>query len=100
MAETVSERELRIRLDALLDDVLDLRSPVVVTRDGSPIAALVSVDDYLALEETVEILSDPLAVAALEQGLREIGRGETVTLARVREDLNNARSGRDSELEP
>jgi PHD/YefM family antitoxin component YafN of YafNO toxin-antitoxin module len=49
------------------------------------------IDDYEALEETAEVLSDPAALAALEQGLGEIERGETVTLAELREELAAAR---------
>ncbi|HEY0277853.1 MAG TPA: hypothetical protein VGC32_06255 [Solirubrobacterales bacterium] len=38
-----------------------------------------------------EILSDSAAIAALEQGLGEIERGETVTLAEFRAELAAAR---------
>ncbi|MEX2447322.1 MAG: hypothetical protein WD404_01090 [Solirubrobacterales bacterium] len=46
---------------------------------GAPAAALVPIDEYEALEETAEVLSDPDALSALEAGLAEIERGETVT---------------------
>jgi PHD/YefM family antitoxin component YafN of YafNO toxin-antitoxin module len=36
-------------------------------RKGVPAAALAPIDGYEALEETAEILSDPAAIAALEQ---------------------------------
>ncbi len=39
------------------------------------------------LEETAEIVADLAAMAALEEGLREIERGETITLAELREEL-------------
>jgi antitoxin YefM len=51
------------------------------------VAALVPIDEYEALEETAEILSDPAAIAVLEEGLGEIERGETVTLAELREEM-------------
>lgn len=38
-------------------------------------------------EETVEILSDPDALFALEAGLAEIERDETITLAELRSEL-------------
>ena len=56
-----------------------------------PAAALVPIDEYEALEETAEILSDPDALAALETGLAEIERGETVTLAELRSELAERR---------
>jgi antitoxin YefM len=56
----------------LCTEVSDRRDHVLVTRNGVPAAALVPIDEYEALEETAEILSDPDAIAALEKGLSEI----------------------------
>ena len=66
----------------------------MVTRNGRPAAALVPIDEYESLEETAEILSDPDALAALEAGLAEIQRGETVSLAELREELATRRRSR------
>lgn len=87
MSKTVPVRELRANLSSLLDSVTDRRDHILVTRNGVPAAALVPIDEYEALEETAEILSDPAAIAALDEGLGEIERGETVTLAELREEL-------------
>ena len=92
MAKTVPVRELRSNLSSLLDDVSDRRDHVLVTRNGAPAAALVPIDEYEALEETAEILSDPDALAALETGLAEIERDETVALADLRSELAERRA--------
>lgn len=91
MTKTVPVRELRSNLSSLLDDVTDRRDHVLVTRNGTPAAALVPIDEYEALEETAEILSDPDALSALEAGLAEIERGETITLAELRTELAEER---------
>ena len=91
MAKTVPVRELRSNLSSLLDDVSDRRDHVLVTRNGTPAAALVPIDEYEALEETAEILSDSDALSALEAGLAEIERGETITLAEIRRELAELR---------
>jgi len=91
MAKTVPVRELRANLSSLLDDVSDRRDHVLVTRNGAPAAALVPIDEYEALEETAEVLSDPEALSALEAGLAEIERGETVTLSELRGELAERR---------
>ena len=91
MAKTVPVRELRSNLSSLLDDVSDRRDHVLVTRNGTPAAALVPIDEYEALEETAEILSDPDALSALEAGLGEIEQGETITLAELRGELAERR---------
>jgi antitoxin YefM len=94
VAKTVPVRELRSNLSELLSDVADRRDHVLVTRNGRPAAALVPIDEYEALEETAEILSDPDAIAAIEAGLAEIERGETVTLDELRQELAERRSRR------
>jgi len=90
----VPARELRNDLARLLDEVADRREHLVVTRRGRPAAALVPVDEYEALEESAEILSDPDAVAAIETGLAELERGETVTLEELRQELAERRRTR------
>src|SRR5256714_13217562 len=84
MAKVVPVREFRSRLSELLSDVADRRDHVLVTRNGRPAAALVPIDEYEGLEETAEILADPEAVAAIEEGLAELSRGEAVTRAGLR----------------
>jgi antitoxin YefM len=87
MSETVPVRELRNELARFIDRVADLREHVIVTRHGRPAAVLVPVDEYDALEETAEILSDNETLRAIEEGLRQTEHGETVTLAELRQDV-------------
>jgi antitoxin YefM len=94
VAKTVPAREFRARLSELLSDVADRRDHVLVTRNGRPAAALVPIDEYEALEETAEILSDPDALVAIEAGLAEINRGEVVELDDLRRELAERRAGR------
>lgn len=92
-ARAVPAREFRARLSEMLSEVADRRNHVLVTRNGRPAAALVPVDEYEALEETAEILSDPDAMSALELGLAELARDEVVTLDDLREELDELRPG-------
>ncbi|MGA2470081.1 MAG: type II toxin-antitoxin system Phd/YefM family antitoxin [Solirubrobacteraceae bacterium] len=94
MAKTVPVREFRSRLSALLSDVADRRDHVLVTRNGKPAAAVIPIDEYEALEETAEILSDSATLTAIEAGLAELARGETVTLADLRGELAALRAAR------
>jgi prevent-host-death family protein len=88
MSKTVPVREFRSELSQFIDQVADLREHVIVTRRGRPAAVLVPVDEYEALEETAEILSDTDALTAIEEGRQEIERGETVTLDELRRELD------------
>ncbi len=89
---TVPVRELRKNLSRLLSDVSDRRDHVLVTRNGRPAAVLVPIDEYEALEETAEILSDSATLAAIEAGLAELARGDSVTLDDLRRDLGERRA--------
>jgi antitoxin YefM len=84
MSKTVPVREFRTHLADLLDEVADRREHVTVTRRGRPAAVLVPVDEYQALEETAEILSDEGALAAIRRGLDELAAGDVTGLDEVR----------------
>ena len=87
MVKTISysnPADLRERLQVI-------REHVIVTRHGRPAAVLVPVDEYEALEETAAILSDTETMAAIEEGRREVERGETVTLDELRQELRSRR---------
>lgn len=92
--ETVPVREFRTKLSELLSDVADRRDHVLVTRNGKPAAALVPIDEYEALEETAEILSDSATLAAIEAGVAELARDESITLTALRAELAERRAAR------
>lgn len=92
MSKTVPVREFRTHLADLLDEVADRREHVTVTRRGRPAAVLVPVDEYEALEETAEILSDEDTLAAIRRGLDDLTVGEITSLDDVRAE-HAARSG-------
>lgn len=94
MAKTVPVREFRTKLSELLSDVADRRDHVLVTRNGKPAAALVPIDEYEALEETAEILSDFETLASIDAGLAEVARGDAVTLDALRRELAERRAAR------
>lgn len=87
MAKTVPVREFRSHLAELLDEVANRREHVTITRHGRPEAVVVPVDEYQALEETAEILSDDETLEAIRRGLDDLVTGEVVTLEELRSDL-------------
>jgi antitoxin YefM len=94
MAKTVPARDFRSNLSQFLSDVADRREHVLVTRNGKPAAALVPIGEYEALEETAEVLSDTETLVALDAGLGELERDETITLEELRRELARGRSDR------
>src|SRR6476469_2023802 len=94
MAKIVPVREFRTKLSELLSDVADRRDHVLVTRNGKPAAALVPIDEYEALEESAEILSDGDALTAIEAGLVDLRGGDAVSLEDLRSELAERRRTR------
>ncbi len=61
------------------------------TRNGRPVATLVSHDEYLALRETVEIANDVALRAQLAAAEEELARGAVL----LSEELTGIRSAED-----
>ncbi len=51
---------------------------VVVTRNGRPAAVLIGYEDLLAIEETLEVLSDGEAMADIRGAREEVAHGEVI----------------------
>jgi antitoxin YefM len=94
MAKTIPVRDFRSNLSRVISDVADRRDHVVVTRNGRPAAALVPIDEYEALEETAEILSDRATMDALQAGLSELENDEFVEFEDLRRELAQERATR------
>ena len=71
--------ESRNRLSELVAGVEKTYSRVTITKHGHPAAVLVSPEDLAALEETLGVLSDPEALAAIREADAEYARGEVTT---------------------
>ena len=51
---------------------------VAVTRRGKPVLAIMAWEDYEAIMETLEILSDEEAVEQLRRSIQEVKEGRTI----------------------
>jgi prevent-host-death family protein len=81
--------QVRQDLSGIVEEVATTHERVVVTRHGEPAAILMAVDDYEAMEETLEILADDELVRAIEASLRTTRR---YTLDEVKEHLSRRTS--------
>ena len=85
--ETLPLADVKARLSELVARVQKQHDQVTVTRNGRPAAVVVSIDEWESLQETLEILSDPEAVAAIVAGRDEVARGEVFTTEDILRDL-------------
>ena len=88
--------DARNRLSELVADVEQTHERVTITKHGHPAAILLSPDDLASLEETLNILSDPGAVAEIREAEAEADRGEYTSaeeLAHLMEERRRRESG-------
>ena len=81
---TLPLSEIKKRLSEIVDGVESTHDRVVLTRNGRPAAVIMSPDDLEALEETLEILSSPVAVRAIRRAETEIDKGKALTADQLR----------------
>ncbi len=70
--------EARRNLTRLPEELNDNPSTVAVTRRGKPVLAIMTWEDYQAILETLEILSDAQSVEQLRRSIKEVQEGKTV----------------------
>ncbi|MGI8595040.1 MAG: type II toxin-antitoxin system Phd/YefM family antitoxin [Solirubrobacteraceae bacterium] len=78
--DTLPLATVKARLSELVERVVGQQDRVTVTRNGRPVAVLVSPDDLDSLEETLAVLSDSQALADIREAREELARGEGVEL--------------------
>ncbi|MFC4561984.1 type II toxin-antitoxin system Phd/YefM family antitoxin [Nocardiopsis mangrovi] len=85
MEGSVTVREARAHLADHINRAEE-GAPTVITRNGRPVAAVVPIADFDALEEAADILLAREAEAVLAEG------GQTVTMAELLADLFDERA--------
>ncbi len=75
MTEMLSLAHIKAHLSEVVDRVEHHHDRVVLTRNGRPAAILLSPDDLDALEDTLDLLSDPQALKEIHQARAEIAQG-------------------------
>ena len=76
--------EVKAKFSEMVDRVEREHERITVTRNGRPAAVLMSADELEALEDTLDLLSDPVALAEIDQARREAAEGRTVGASELR----------------
>jgi prevent-host-death family protein len=86
--KTLSLSEAKMKLSALVDDVVARDEEVVITRNGVPAAILVSPDEFDSWRETMAIRFDKESMDEIRAGLVALkeGRASLYTLEELFED--------------
>jgi antitoxin YefM len=79
MSETLPLAHVKSKFSEMVDRVEHTHDRITVTRNGRPVAVLISPDDLESLEDTLELLSDPEAMAQLHESRAAYDAGDFVT---------------------
>lgn len=78
---------VKAHFSQVIDEVAGTHERVTITKNGSPVAVILAVEDYESLMETLEILSDPRAGTEIRRAEEEMAAGEVYDEADVRAAL-------------
>ena len=79
MSETLSLATVKSKFSEMVDRVEHTHDRIVVTRNGRPAAVIISPDELVSLEDTLELLSDPVAMRELDEARQAYERGDYVS---------------------
>ena len=65
----LSLSEAKMKLSALIESIKTTDEEVIITKNGSPAAVLISSDEYESWQETLAIRSDKELTAEIQTGL-------------------------------
>lgn len=88
-SDTLPLAEIKARLSEIVDRIESRHERITLTRKGRAAAVLISPDDLAALEDTLELLSDPQALSEIKRAREEIARGEGITADELRSKYLN-----------
>ena len=73
---TISVSEAKMKLSALVDSVCITDEEVVITKNGKPVAVLISPDEFESWRETREIQTDADLMAEIKKGLSDLKKNK------------------------
>ncbi len=79
MSETLPLAHVKSKFSEMVDRVEHTHDRIIVTRNGRPAAILISPEELASLEDTLELLSNPDAMAQLDESRRAYAAGDFLT---------------------
>ena len=76
MTKTLPLSEVKIKLSAIVDGVVSRADEVIITRNGRPVAVIISADEYDSWRETQEIKRDPDLMRQIRESEEAYKRGD------------------------
>ena len=78
--KTLSLSEAKMKLSGLVKEVLSTDEEIIITKNGSPAAVLISPDEYESLKETIAVRSDSSLMSDIKKGLKALKKQKSPPL--------------------
>ena len=91
--DTVPLSAAKARLSQIADEVDRTHQRVQITKNGRTYVVLIAAEDLASLEATLELLSDPEAMARVRQAQSDIESGDFITGEQMDEVMRNRGRG-------
>jgi len=72
--KTLSLSEVKMKLSGLVEVVKNTDEEIVITKNGSPAAVLISPDEFDSWKETIAVRSDASLMSEIRKGLKELSK--------------------------
>lgn len=82
--KTLSLSEAKMKLSNLIDVVNTTDEEIVITKNGSPAAVLISPDEFESLKETIAVRSNAAFMEEIRKGLKAL-KGKKASLYTLEE---------------
>ena len=70
--KTLSLSEAKMKLSGLIETLRVTDEEIMITKNGSPAAVLISPDEFESWKETISIRSDSSLMGEIRKGLKEL----------------------------
>jgi prevent-host-death family protein len=87
MYNHITLKDLRPKLPKVIQSVDSKLDRFVISKNGIPVAVLLSIDDFESLIETLNEESDSKGLRRIRKAMQEVKRGKTVNWNSVKKKL-------------
>jgi len=86
--QTLPVSKVKDKLNELVDSAARTHEQITITKNGSPAAVLVGIDEWESLQETLFWLSQPGILESIAKAKADVEAGRVYTEAQIRAKFN------------
>src|SRR5664280_113709 len=91
--QTLPISKVKDKLNELVDAAASTREQVTITKNGSPAAVLIGVDEWESIQESLFWLSQPGIRESIAEAEADVEEGRVYSEEQIRAEFNVAKSG-------